>query len=231
MSYDPSIGRWTQEDPIAFAGGDVNLYRYVGNGPTNHIDPSGTIAEDWRLDMSDHGGPHIQKGNLRWDAMTLKPIPHKGITPPKLTRKDLDEIRKSGLFDKIVKNIENSVVKEAVEETLKEAQKRGLKDLSKGAARELAENILKKGALPLTIFFASCDYAEGGAQKVAKNLVIPGDLIESITQSVAEQARDQFDDWLNRENYLIWVKKFKKHGFDQSEADRMAREQTGYGGS
>ena len=32
------------EDPIGFAGGDVNLSRYVGNGPTNWTDPSGLRA-------------------------------------------------------------------------------------------------------------------------------------------------------------------------------------------
>ena len=29
--YDPIAGRWLSEDPIGFAGGDTNLYRYVGN--------------------------------------------------------------------------------------------------------------------------------------------------------------------------------------------------------
>ena len=29
------------EDPIEFAAGDATLYRYVGNGPTNAIDPDG----------------------------------------------------------------------------------------------------------------------------------------------------------------------------------------------
>jgi len=41
MSYDPTIGRWTAEDPIAFKAGDANLYRYVGNHPTNATDPTG----------------------------------------------------------------------------------------------------------------------------------------------------------------------------------------------
>jgi len=41
MSYDPTIGRWTAEDPIAFEGGDANLYRYVGNDPGNATDPNG----------------------------------------------------------------------------------------------------------------------------------------------------------------------------------------------
>jgi hypothetical protein len=39
--YDPRVGRWLNEDPIEFAGGDTNLYRYCGNGPTNATDPSG----------------------------------------------------------------------------------------------------------------------------------------------------------------------------------------------
>jgi RHS repeat-associated protein len=39
--YDASVGRWLSEDPIGFNAGDANLYRYVGNGPTNGADPSG----------------------------------------------------------------------------------------------------------------------------------------------------------------------------------------------
>jgi RHS repeat-associated protein len=31
--YDPRIGRWMSEDPIGFAAGDANLYRYVGTYP------------------------------------------------------------------------------------------------------------------------------------------------------------------------------------------------------
>ncbi|SIO13416.1 RHS repeat-associated core domain-containing protein [Singulisphaera sp. GP187] len=42
--YDAALGRWTQEDPIGFAAGDANLYRYVGNGPTNATDPLGLAA-------------------------------------------------------------------------------------------------------------------------------------------------------------------------------------------
>ena len=39
--YDPEVGRWISEDPIGFAAGDANLYRYVGNSPTNYTDPDG----------------------------------------------------------------------------------------------------------------------------------------------------------------------------------------------
>ncbi len=33
--YLPAIARWISLDPIGFAGGDANLYRYVGNSPTS----------------------------------------------------------------------------------------------------------------------------------------------------------------------------------------------------
>jgi uncharacterized protein RhaS with RHS repeats len=39
--FDPSIGRWLEEDPSGFEAGDVNLYRYVENDPTNATDPTG----------------------------------------------------------------------------------------------------------------------------------------------------------------------------------------------
>ena len=39
--YDPEVGRFISEDPIGFAGGDINLYGYVGNNPQNFVDPSG----------------------------------------------------------------------------------------------------------------------------------------------------------------------------------------------
>ncbi len=39
--YDPATRQFLSQDPIGFAAGDTNLVRYVGNGPTNFIDPSG----------------------------------------------------------------------------------------------------------------------------------------------------------------------------------------------
>ncbi|MGH7964524.1 MAG: RHS repeat-associated core domain-containing protein [Candidatus Binatia bacterium] len=40
--YHPVLQRFISEDPIGFAGGDVNLYGYVGNRPIDLIDPRGT---------------------------------------------------------------------------------------------------------------------------------------------------------------------------------------------
>ena len=42
--YSPKMGRFISQDPIGFGGGDVNLYRYVGNSATNSTDPDGLKA-------------------------------------------------------------------------------------------------------------------------------------------------------------------------------------------
>jgi RHS repeat-associated protein len=46
--YDPNTGRFTQQDPIGFAGG-INLYGYAGGDPVNFSDPFGLSP-----DTTDH---------------------------------------------------------------------------------------------------------------------------------------------------------------------------------
>jgi RHS repeat-associated protein len=43
--YEPAPGRFVNEDPSGFKGGDANLFRYVGNDPLNQVDPSGLAAK------------------------------------------------------------------------------------------------------------------------------------------------------------------------------------------
>lgn len=44
--YDPQLGRFISEDPIGFAGGDVNLYGYVWQNPLTARDSSGLDGDD-----------------------------------------------------------------------------------------------------------------------------------------------------------------------------------------
>jgi RHS repeat-associated protein len=39
--YQPELGRFLQPDPLEFAAGDNNLYRYCHNDPVNSTDPTG----------------------------------------------------------------------------------------------------------------------------------------------------------------------------------------------
>jgi RHS repeat-associated protein len=47
--YDGGVGRFLSEDSIGFAGGDMNLYRYVGNTPTIATAPTGLQFVEWSL--------------------------------------------------------------------------------------------------------------------------------------------------------------------------------------
>ncbi len=64
------------KDPIGFAAGDANLYRYVGNGPTNATDPSGLESPQF-----DPGSP--SDGTIDFDITPeawFKNFEYKNVT-------------------------------------------------------------------------------------------------------------------------------------------------------
>jgi len=53
--YDSSVGRFLQEDPVGFWGGDLNLYSYVSNNPINWLDPHGLSPAGWVIRLTTTG--------------------------------------------------------------------------------------------------------------------------------------------------------------------------------
>ncbi|MCC9608921.1 hypothetical protein LOC68_07835 [Blastopirellula sp. JC732] len=57
--YNAELSRWMSQDPIGFAAGDANLYRYVGNAHLNGVDPSGLYVFPGILDPDSPGAPPL----------------------------------------------------------------------------------------------------------------------------------------------------------------------------
>lgn len=72
--YDPSAGRFLSEDPLQFRGGQANFYAYVGNDPSNWIDPRGWIHQglDGKLHDDPSGGLEVLCRNNRNKASDIK---------------------------------------------------------------------------------------------------------------------------------------------------------------
>jgi RHS repeat-associated protein len=71
--YHPGLQRFISEDPIGFAGGDVNLYGYVANSPVNRGDPLGLI---------DYGGAVIGLAGVAGGAATIAVAAGVGAAVP-----------------------------------------------------------------------------------------------------------------------------------------------------
>jgi RHS repeat-associated protein len=67
----PSLGRWLTNDPLGFNAGDVNLYRYIGNGPLYTCDPSGLQGFGIPAPVFTRPGPTFPGGGI-----------FPGINPP-----------------------------------------------------------------------------------------------------------------------------------------------------
>jgi RHS repeat-associated protein len=69
--YDSGIGRWTNKDPIGFAGREANLYGYVFGDPINLIDSNGLkYAEAFTGVGAAIGGAVAIGGSIVADAAT-----------------------------------------------------------------------------------------------------------------------------------------------------------------
>ncbi len=80
--YNPTLGRFTSEDPLGFGGGDVNVQAYVSDRPTVLRDPSGLDVTIW-LYQGLFGNPFGQVALSINDGMPIGFGPEPGgIVPP-----------------------------------------------------------------------------------------------------------------------------------------------------
>lgn len=75
--YDAESGRWTDKEPLLFAGSQISLYTYAGNDPLNFLDPNGLdliLSKIYMYDGVPHGRP--------------RPDPTDATTPSTTTTKE-----------------------------------------------------------------------------------------------------------------------------------------------
>ena len=65
----PGTGRWTSQDPLGFAAGDSDLFRYVGNDPENEIDSIGLEGEPW---WTQNPNPQNPSKGWWWDNPVVR---------------------------------------------------------------------------------------------------------------------------------------------------------------
>ncbi len=77
-AYSPTLMRFLQNDPIGFMAGDQNTYRYEGDAPTGHSDPTGLATNPL--------GGGIAKAFLEF-------FPDKGVAEIKIIRNGVELVR------------------------------------------------------------------------------------------------------------------------------------------
>ena len=89
--YDPRAGRFISQDPLGYAAGDINLYRYCQNSPTNATDPSGMDDGGGDDGGGDDGGGvlDIRSGNLLGSTMMSSTVNAFGGLTDQAYRNDL----------------------------------------------------------------------------------------------------------------------------------------------
>jgi RHS repeat-associated protein len=73
--YDAATGRFIQRDPIGFAGGQTNLYAYVGDNPVSGVDPEGMkkrCSDLLNPPNNMYAPPEIRSGTL--DILASSPL-------------------------------------------------------------------------------------------------------------------------------------------------------------
>lgn len=134
--YNPGTGRFLQEDPIGFGGGDSNFYRYVSNNPLNLFDPFGlvefnTISGGGAGNFTEAFGDIDEPGSAPFDFTDII-APIKGFG--KKAAKEAGKKAKDILSGKLKREFPSQFLEKSLNEIKRLIKKPGtqnLKDLRK----------------------------------------------------------------------------------------------------
>jgi uncharacterized protein RhaS with RHS repeats len=113
--YDPTVGRFIEEDPTGISGGDTNFYRYCDNSPVNYTDPSGlkygdtfATADAAAMDWGKTYNADSIKNNQEYSSIIFKTNDGKySYTDP--AKGKVDEVHASTPSDEDKKNYKGTV--------------------------------------------------------------------------------------------------------------------------
>ena len=71
---NPEAGRWDSQDPLSFAAGDSDLYRYTGNGPDDNSDSSGLGWGDFGWGLLEGAGTALVVVGVVAGAAVVGPV-------------------------------------------------------------------------------------------------------------------------------------------------------------
>ncbi|MGI8819546.1 MAG: RHS repeat domain-containing protein [Chthoniobacterales bacterium] len=74
-AYNPRLGRFMSEDPMGFAAGDANLFRYCAGDPVNFVDPSGLFE----FGEFARGAANVALGSIEIGAIAFGEAPTFGM--------------------------------------------------------------------------------------------------------------------------------------------------------
>jgi RHS repeat-associated protein len=135
--FSPILHRFISEDPLGLGGGQINLFAYVGNSPTNFTDSTGLYIESFldlafigydllRLAVDGRKGLEVNLAALSADLAGLATPFGTGfglaVRVANKTQKNIQKIQKQS---QVVKKIRNDPNTDALIQLAKEAKKKG----------------------------------------------------------------------------------------------------------
>jgi RHS repeat-associated protein len=93
--YDSITGRFLSEDPVRFSAGN-DFYAYVGNGPTNFIDPSGLAKLHFWASTSKRWG-HVSLTLNDGTHISFFPIDYKAIKDWDFSVPGTEDLKRAGV--------------------------------------------------------------------------------------------------------------------------------------